>query len=97
MTLLADVEEEHGTGRGAFVPGMGICGKTGTAQVRTPHGMDHITWFVSFAPFTDPKYAVVVMIESGVAGGLTCAPKAKEIYKAIHKKEQERLKSMAQK
>jgi penicillin-binding protein 2 len=57
--------------------------------------MDHITWFVSFAPFDNPKYAVVVMVESGSSGGGTCAPKAKEIYLAIQKMEQARLKKMA--
>lgn len=86
--MLADVEEEGGTGKAAFIPGMGISGKTGTAQVRTRHGMDYVTWFVSFAPFDSPRYAVVVMVESGSSGGGTCAPKAKEIYKALQKMEQ---------
>jgi penicillin-binding protein 2 len=94
--MLADVEEEGGTGTAAFIPGMGICGKTGTAQIRVRGHMDHITWFVSFAPFNNPRYAVVVMVESGSSGGGTCAPKAKEVYKAIQKQEQERLKKMAE-
>ena len=93
--MRADVEEEHGTGRKAYIPGMGIAGKTGTAQVWTPKGMDTITWFVSFAPFDDPKYAVVVMIESGVSGGATCVPKTKVIYEAIQKKEQGTLDNFA--
>lgn len=91
----ADVEEDHGTGRAAQVPGMGVCGKTGTAQIRTPHGMDHVTWFVSFAPFESPKYTVIVVVEGGSSGGGTCAPKAREIYKTIQKQENERLKKMA--
>lgn len=96
MAMLADVEEEFGTGRPAFIPGMNICGKTGTAQVRHPHGMSHVTWFVSFAPYEDPKYAVVVVIETqGGSGTLMCAPKAKQIYLAIQKQEQSRLKQMA--
>jgi penicillin-binding protein 2 len=91
-----DVEDQKvGTGRAAYIPGMGISGKTGTAQIRTPHGLDWITWFVSFAPYDSPKYAVVVMVESGRSGGGTCAPKAKEIYKAIQKIEQDRLKNIA--
>jgi cell division protein FtsI/penicillin-binding protein 2 len=96
--MYADVHEEHGTGKGADVPGMGVCGKTGTAQIHTPHGMDHVTWFVSFAPFDNPKYALAVVIETGASGsgGLMCAPKAKEIYKTIQRVEQERLKHMAE-
>jgi len=94
--MLADVEEEGGSGRSAFVPGMGICGKTGTAQVDRRGGRkDHITWFTSYAPYQNPKYAVVVMVESGVSGGGTCAPKAKKIYETIQRLEDERLKRMA--
>ncbi len=88
QAMLADVEENGGSGVNAFVQGMRICGKTGTAQKTLPGGgMDHITWFVSFAPFEQPKYAVVVVVESGASGGITCAPKAREIYKAIQKKD----------
>ena len=42
-----------------------------------------ITWFVSFAPYEKPKYAVVVMVERGISGGKTCAPIAKEIYEVL--------------
>lgn len=96
--MLEDVEDQKaGTGKGAYIPGMSICGKTGTAQVQTPHGMNHVTWFVSFAPFDSPKYAVVVVMETGShgSGALLCAPKAKEVYKAIQKSDLDRLKNIA--
>ena len=48
---------------------MNICGKTGTAQIKKAERMDHITWFVSYAPYQNPKYAVVVLVESGFSGG----------------------------
>ena len=48
---------------------------------------DHTTWFASYAPYETltekPRYVVVVMVEGGASGGVTCAPIAKEIYKAI--------------
>jgi penicillin-binding protein 2 len=92
QAMLADVLEVGGSGRPAFVPGFNVCGKTGTAQVRRPHsqggGMDHITWFVSYAPFEAPRYAVVVMVEGGPSGGTACAPKAGYIYSALQKIEQ---------
>ncbi|HEV8542154.1 MAG TPA: penicillin-binding protein 2 [Verrucomicrobiae bacterium] len=95
QAMRADVEEEGGTGKLAFIPGMGICGKTGTAQIKKNGRIDHVTWFVSFAPFDNPKYAVVIMVESGSSGGGTCAPKAKEIYKTIQRLDLDRLKHMA--
>jgi penicillin-binding protein 2 len=87
--MLADVEDAEGTGRHASVPGLRVCGKTGTAQVTNERNqvVDHITWFVSFAPYESPRYVVVVMVESGTSGGITCAPIAQRIYHAIQKQE----------
>jgi cell division protein FtsI/penicillin-binding protein 2 len=83
--MLADVEDAEGTGKGAAVPGLRIGGKTGTAQVTDFRNrlVDHITWFVSFAPFEAPRYVVVVMVESGASGGGTCAPIAQKVYRAL--------------
>jgi penicillin-binding protein 2 len=87
--MLADVEDKDGTGAQAAVPDLRIAGKTGTAQVKNAEGalVNHITWFISFAPFEKPRYAVVVMIEGGTSGGGTCAPVAKKIYTAIQERE----------
>jgi penicillin-binding protein 2 len=86
--MLADVEEEEGTGRRAYVPGMGVCGKTGTAEVKIGNRqVGKNTWFVSFAPYDDPRYVVVVMVEDGHFGGTTCAPVARAIYEAIQARE----------
>jgi penicillin-binding protein 2 len=82
---MRDEVEDAGTGARAVVPGLRICGKTGTAQVANERNqvVDWITWFISFAPYEDPRYAVVVMVESGSSGGSTCAPIAAKIYEAI--------------
>jgi len=87
--MLADVEDHEGTGKAAAIAGLRICGKTGTAQVTDARGnvVDHTTWFVSFAPYETPKYAMVVMVESGASGGGTCAPIARKIYQAILERE----------
>ncbi len=87
--MIADVEDAEGTGKAAAVNGIRVAGKTGTAQITEgSRVVDHITWFVSFAPVESPKYAVVVMVESGASGGGTCAPVAHKIYEAILKLEQ---------
>jgi penicillin-binding protein 2 len=87
-----DVEERDetgrwGTGHAAAVEGLRVCGKTGTAQLKQGNTTNHITWFVSFAPFDAPRYTVVVMVEGGASGSLTCAPVAQRIYEAIVKRE----------
>ena len=65
-----------------------VAGKTGTAQVKSP-ALDyrHVTWFDSYGPYDDPRYAVVVMVVDGGSGGGTCAPVAEQIYEAIVKME----------
>jgi penicillin-binding protein 2 len=89
---MLDEVEDAGTGWRAVVPGLRICGKTGTAQVMNSQNqvIDHTTWFISFAPYEQPHYAVVVMVERGVLGGVTCAPIAAKIYEAILESERGR-------
>jgi len=83
--MLAETEDPEGTGRAAVVHGLRICGKTGTAQVMNEHNqeIDRTTWFASFAPYEHPRYAVVVMVQSGISGGVSCAPVAHDVYEAI--------------
>ena len=63
--------EAGGTARIAKVPGLEICGKTGTAQ--NPHGDDHSV-FICFAPKDDPKIAVAAYVENGGFGATWAAP-----------------------
>jgi penicillin-binding protein 2 len=83
--MLADVEDPGGTGTAARVAEMRVCAKTGTAQVKNTANQttSHNVWFMSFAPYERPKYAVVVMVEGGTSGGGDCAPLAGDIYRAI--------------
>lgn len=53
------------------MPGLEICGKTGTAQ--NPHGADNSV-FMCFAPMDNPKIAVVAYIENGGFGATWAAP-----------------------
>lgn len=65
------VNEPGGTARQARIPGITVCGKTGTAQ--NPHGKDHAV-FVAFAPMEDPKIAIAVYVENSGFGGTWAAP-----------------------
>lgn len=62
---------DGGTARGAQIPGITICGKTGTAQ--NPHGKDH-SIFMAFAPKEEPEIAISVYVENAGFGGTWAAP-----------------------
>ena len=71
---------ESGTGRGSKVPGIVICGKTGTVEnyafikgqlVKQPNH----SFFCAFAPRENPKIAIMCVVEnSGRFGGSYAAP-----------------------
>lgn len=60
-----------GTCTGANLPGLEVCGKTGTAQ--NPHGRDHSA-FIGFAPYHNPKIAVVAYVENAGFGATFGVP-----------------------
>ena len=60
-----------GTCRGAAIPGIEVCGKTGTAQ--NPHGNHHAV-FMGFAPYDNPKIAIAVFVECGGYGATYGVP-----------------------
>ena len=59
-----------GTCRAANLPGIEVCGKTGTAQNR---GKDHSA-FMGFAPMNNPKIAIAVYVENGGFGAVYGVP-----------------------
>jgi len=79
-----DVADDAGTGKGSRVEGFAVCGKTGTAEIKSAGRKDNVTWFASFGPFEQPHYVVIVMVQSGRSGGGTCAPVARRIYQFLH-------------
>ena len=83
------------------LPGIEMCGKTGTAQVRKITGSqrgqsgdwryrDH-GLFVFFAPYQNPRYAGAVVIEHGLGGARAAAPVAKDVLTFLY----DRDKAMA--
>jgi len=64
----------HGTGRTANIPGLQVCGKTGTSE--TSDGDDH-AWFTCFAPRNRPEIVVTVLVEHGGYGSQAAAPVAR--------------------
>ncbi|GAA1791811.1 MAG: penicillin-binding protein 2 [Actinobacteria bacterium] len=87
LTTMMEAVVSQGTGRAAQIGGVQVAGKTGTAQHKVgaaPHA-----WFVSFAPASDPKVAVAVVVEDGgsagseAAGGSVAGPIAKAVMEAV--------------
>ena len=93
-----------GTAYAAAQLGLGpikMAGKTGTAQAHTygaghgAHGAvgewalrDH-SWFIAFAPYDAPRYALSVLVEHGGFGAEAAAPKAREIMRTTLLKDPE--------
>jgi penicillin-binding protein 2 len=77
-----------GTGAGAFAGfPIEISGKTGTGQVfgKNPDGSlkDDTSWFASYAPSDNPRYAVVMMVGQGGFGASTSGVGVRQIYEAL--------------
>lgn len=72
MYLAVNGEPGSGsTARIAAIPGIDVCGKTGTSQ--NPHGKDHSV-FVAFAPKDNPQIAIAAYIENAGWGASWAAP-----------------------
>lgn len=66
---------ESGTGRSAKVPGIVVCGKTGTVEnsYKGVKQKDH-AFFAAFAPRDNPKIAIAVICENAGFGASSAAP-----------------------
>ncbi|MGB8168924.1 MAG: penicillin-binding protein 2 [Chthoniobacteraceae bacterium] len=68
-----------GTGKRAQINGVTVAGKTGTAQFWRGTRKDNHTWFIAFAPYETPKYAICIMVQGAKSGGGVSAPIAQKI------------------
>jgi cell division protein FtsI/penicillin-binding protein 2 len=88
--MCAVVNEPGGTGAAARLPGIEVCGKTGSAQTASEKftagkNIKTNAWFVAFAPREKPEIAVVGLLENAGHGGV-CAPIVRDIMKAYFDK-----------
>jgi penicillin-binding protein 2 len=88
------VVNEGGTGVRARIPGLDVCGKTGTSQLASNtvlkgtalgRTMKDNAWFVGFAPQHSPEIVVVALFEGGEHGNLA-APIVRDVIKAYFDK-----------
>lgn len=86
------VNRPGGTAYRYHVPGLDVCGKTGTVQVVSqkeakkthllPEKLRDHAWFAAFAPKDDPKVVAVVFVENGMHGSSAAAPLAMRLIEA---------------
>jgi len=74
------IEAPTGTGKRARIDGVAMAGKTGTAQYG--QGLKH-AWMILFAPYESPRYAVAIVMENAVSGGITAAPRLRHLMQEI--------------
>lgn len=101
------VTNQGGTGARSRIDieGFDMAGKTGTAQVRRltaelrgkhfsaiPWAFRDHALFIAFAPVTEPRYAISVVIEHGGAGSKIAAPIAKDIMTLVAQRDPARQK-----
>jgi penicillin-binding protein 2 len=88
---------DEGTGRGAKVDGFDVCGKTGSTQWISTERAEKLaqqgkevkkthSWFTGFAPMSNPRIVVTVLVEFGGSGGAGAAPLAGEIFELYRNK-----------
>ena len=82
------VNRGGGTAASARIKGQEVAGKTGTAQFWRGGVKDNHTWFIAFAPFDEPRYAVAVLVQGAQSGGGVAAPIASKILSDVFKMEE---------
>lgn len=76
-----------GAARNATIQGVDVAGKTGTAQ--NGANQPYTLWFTGFAPASNPKVAVAVVVENGGGlgqsgvGNVVAAPIARQVMEAV--------------
>ncbi len=80
LNMMESVISAEGSGKNAVVKGYRVAGKTGTSQKATAggYGHDYVNTFAGIGPVSDPRLAVVVVINDPKGdyyyGGETAAP-----------------------
>jgi penicillin-binding protein 2 len=87
-----------GTGARSRLPGIEVCGKTGTAQLvsnqylqgrKQTQDLKDNAWFVGFAQRNNPEIVVAALFENGEHGNLA-APIVRDVIKAFYDKKARR-------
>ena len=81
------VNEAGGTAGKVRMDDVKIAGKSGTAQTTDNGKASNNSWIVSYAPYDEPRYAVVIMAQAAGSGGGVCGPLVNTVYQGIFAQE----------
>jgi penicillin-binding protein 2 len=82
------VNEAGGTAGKVRMTNYEIAAKTGTAQTVDNGKKSNNSWVMSFAPYDQPRYAVVIMAQAAGSGGGVCGPLVNMVYSGIFAQEE---------
>ena len=101
MADVVNPQYAHGTGHVAYIPGVELCGKSGSAQTIGAEGLAKAknradfkdnAWFVGFAPRRNPEIVVSVLVQSTQKhGGEIAAPVVRDVVKAYYEKKNKKI------
>jgi len=100
--MYAVVNEPGGTGHNAALPGIKVCGKTGTAQLASNkflkgtalgRSMKDNAWFLGYAPQEAPEIIVVALFENGEHGD-RASWIVRDVLKAYFDKKERKAKGL---
>lgn len=77
------VHGERGTARSLAVSGYSIAGKTGTAEFGRKEDRKRHAWMIAYAPFEAPRYAIALLVDEGLSGGETAAPRMRRLLQGL--------------
>jgi peptidoglycan glycosyltransferase len=77
------VQAPTGTGRFGRIEGVEMAGKTGTAEFGSRSNRRRHTWMTVFAPYADARYTVAMVVEEGLSGGRTVAPRIQALMTRV--------------
>ena len=90
VTKMLEEVVTNGSGKNAYIKGYEVGGKTGTAQ-KYENGViaqgKNVSSFVGFFPASNPKYAILVIVDEPESfltyGSVVAAPYAKQVFEQI--------------
>ncbi|HOE00914.1 MAG TPA: penicillin-binding protein 2 [Kiritimatiellia bacterium] len=77
------VNQPDGSGKRAMLPNVVVAAKTGTAEYGVKGAGRKMTWMIAFAPYDQPRYALALLVEDGISGGTTAAPRVKQLLTQV--------------